>query len=115
MSINAEVARRRYRDSMVAILLRVMAMLALMLMPHGLAHAPAFAQASAASAGHCTDQEAPDQAPEADCALSCSATPAMDATMPKSHARPREPRSVDPVASFAGIVLEIATPPHKLA
>lgn len=115
MSIKAGVARQRYRNSMIAILFRVMAMFALMLMPHGLEHAPVFAQASAASADHCTDQETPEQAPEADCALSCSATAAMDATVPKLRVPPQEPRQAGPAASFSGVVVETATPPPKRA
>ena len=105
---------------MAALLFRLMMVIVLLLMPHGLARAPAQAQAShpIASAGHCTDLEDHGQSPkstEVDCAISCSVMPATGYATSAPVVPPRRPRSIGPVASFDGIVPEIATPPPKRA
>lgn len=112
-----------YSALMVRRLLRLLTMIAVLLMPFGMAAAPA-APASghhagmAMPAGHCSEEAPTDNfgGGPADCAMPCSAAvPAADLSAVKS-------RSINVAAAepaleraLAGILLEIATPPPKLA
>ena len=105
---------------MAAVLLRLMALIALVLMPHGLASAPAHAQAAhyGVSADHCADQTDSDKAPastQVDCAMACSALQAAEAPLQAPVIGPKGPRLLALVTPFAGVEPEIATPPPKLS
>lgn len=109
-----------YGPRMAAAVLRLLTLIALMLMPVGMAGAPAMAQpapARHAMAGmdHCDDMPAKEQAPPAkmDCTAMCTALPATDAPLPEPVMNPKAPRAIATGAPFAGIVPEIATPPPR--
>ena len=104
---------------MAAALFRLMALLALMLMPHGLASAPAMAEPGnhATSAGHCEDQAEHDKAPaksHVDCAMACNALPASEPSVEEPLPMPIALRAIAPEIRFSSIVPETATPPPKL-
>jgi hypothetical protein len=119
MSVIARQASRHYWTGMAAAVLRFLALVALMLMPLGMA-APAAAHAPMASAPgeHCADQSQPDEtpAPKAmDCVATCTALPASNTPVPAPLAAPSPPRLIALADIFVGIVPEIATPPPKHA
>ena len=108
---------RPYGRAMVAAIFRMLALAALLLMPAGMAAGPALAQAAAASADHCADHQMPADAPaqpQAHC-TGCAALPALEAPPQIAGLLPEPPRMAAPVEIFSGIILEIATPPPKLA
>lgn len=110
-------AWRAYLTLMASALFRLMALVAVLLMPAGMAGAPAMAQPSSAAAGHCDEHQDPADAPskpQAHC-MACSALPAMEAPAPAETMVPKMPRLVARIAATASIVPEIATPPPKLA
>jgi putative hemolysin len=109
---------------MIAALTRLLTLLALVLMPLGMTSAPAAASPMPAghatpSANHCSEQgdedegETPDS--RADCTAMCTALPATDCPTPAMVLQPKAPRSIGMANPFDGIILEIATPPPKLA
>lgn len=116
------VGLRGYGARMRCLALRLLALFALLMLPFGMAAAPAQAHdmhpaASTMPADHCPDEDsAPDsQATFAGCAMPCSA--ALPADFPVTGPEvftggPSEP-SLGPTLS--GIELEIATPPPKLS
>jgi hypothetical protein len=108
---------------MAATVLRLLALVALIIMPFGMAATPALAlhadQAMTAGhavpAGHCGDQEAPEKAPaKMDCTAACTALPAANAPMPEPLFKPKVLRTITISVPFAGIEPEIATPPPRL-
>jgi hypothetical protein len=108
---------------MAAVVLRLLALVALIIMPFGMAATPALAQpadqAMAAGhgmpAGHCGDQQAPEKAPaKMDCTASCTALPASVAPTPKPLLKPKVLRTITISVPFADIEPEIATPPPRL-
>ena len=103
--------------------LRLLALVALLLMPFGMAAAPAESAvqhhpAAAMAIDHCPDQQSGDDRKGAvgDCAMPCSAAlPAVElapADSPPGRSAPMQ-LAVEPV--LTGLVLEIATPPPKLS
>jgi hypothetical protein len=126
---------------MTAALLRFLTLLALVLMPFGMAGAPAVAQPMAAdhaamamgggnqgsrlaqhggkiAGGHCDEQPVKDNAPapsKMDCTAMCTALLAADCPMPGPAMTPVAPRSIAAAVAFAGIEPEIATPPPRQA
>ena len=122
MSVIAGKGRDPYWAVMAAALLRLLALVALVLMPLGMAGAPAVAQqmpmdhaAMAMGAGHCDEQPEQDKAPPSkmDCAAMCTALPAADAPAPAPRLRLAAPRAVAIAVPFAGIEPELATPPPR--
>ena len=107
---------------MAAMLFRLLALVALVLMPLGMAGAPAIAQQmpmdhAAMGARHCDEQPGQGKAPASkmDCAAMCTALPAADGPAPAARMRLAAPRTIVIVALFAGIEPEIATPPPRQA
>lgn len=103
---------------MAAAILRLLALVALVLMPLGMGGAAAMARpapAGHAMSGHC--DEAPEQdrapAPDMDCTAMCTALPAADGPGPAPRMKPAVPRTLAAIARFAGIEPEIATPPPR--
>lgn len=122
MSVIVQTSSNPYGASMTAALFRLITLLALALMPFGMASAPAMNQPmpanhSMAQAGHCEGQPEEDQAPASkmDCTAMCSALPATDAPTPTPRLKLAAPRSTAIVVAYAGIEPEIATPPPRQA
>jgi hypothetical protein len=119
----AAEAGRFYLAPMLSRLLRFLAMIAMLLMPFGMAAAPAAPDighhASASMAGeHCP--EAPDEQDAggsvSGCAMPCSAAlPAGDETRVDSHPSIPAPLISWLSPAFSSVELEIATPPPKLS
>ena len=103
---------------MASLILRLMALLALVLMPVGMGAAPAATKAShAMSSEHCGGHdEDRDQPASRDmhCAA-CAALPAIEMPELASDLRPQLPRLVRSAHAKPDSILEIATPPPKLA
>ena len=96
-------------------LFRLLALFALMLMPAGMAGAPALAQTGTASS-HCDEHLPPANAPtqmQAHC-TGCAALPALDLAPALAEAPADAPPFVDRIEPLSGITKEIATPPPKL-
>lgn len=106
---------------MIAALSRLVAMLALVLMPIGMGTAAAAAHAPqvSAEAGHCSgaEQGAPDAPtmPAADCTVGCAAVQASVPAQTPVQIIPRQAPPAAFVAAISGIHLDIATPPPKRA
>lgn len=122
MSVIAGKALRSYEAAMAATIFRLLALVALVLMPFGMAGSPAVAQAmpanhAMAQKGHCDEQSDRDKAPahssqQMHCAM-CAALPAAEPPVPVAGLRPIAPRIIASVTPFIGIELEIATPPPR--
>jgi hypothetical protein len=101
----------------MAVLWKLIAMIALALMPLSMAGA-ATSPGQTASAGqpdHCSEHQQPVDAPSAPqvhCAA-CAALPAMHEPPATVELRPEAPRQIALVALMAGIEPETATPPPK--
>jgi hypothetical protein len=124
MSVIAGQGGGPYGAAMAAAVLRLLALVALVLMPLGMAGAPAIAQqmpmdhaAMAMGGGHCDEQPEQDKAPASkmDCAAMCTALPAADAPAPAPRLKLAAPLTITIVVPFAGIEPEIATPPPRQA
>jgi len=102
---------------MASAFVRLIALLALIAMPLGMASAPAAAQpASGAAMAHCDDQKAPDDAPAQQmlhCAV-CAALPAIDHVGAGAELRPEPLLHAAAVVRIEASEPEIATPPPKL-
>ena len=106
--------RLPYLRAMAAASLRLMALVALLLMPAGMAGAPALAQPVASASEHCGEHQQPaDTSSEAQkhCAA-CSALPAVDLAQASTLA-PVTPRVIAGMSATSGIQPEIETPPPK--
>ena len=106
-----------YCRSMVAPLLRLLAALALIAMPLGMAHAgpPAQSSPAALEMGHCAEHPQPSQAParqDGHCAacVVLSYSGAADAPI---ELIPQTPLSVPPTDLRVGLEPEVVTPPPK--
>lgn len=109
---------RDYRRSMAARLVRLIAFIAVLLMPFGMAAAPAMnAPAAAASDGHCGEHTAPPEEPAAmpDHCAACSALPGIDSPAPVTARAPAIARRLVAVTPFDGIEPDTITPPPKLS
>lgn len=102
---------------MASAVLRLLALIALVLMPLSMASTPASAQPGvSAPAGHCDDHQQPAKAPagpQMHC-TACSALPAMDAPAAVAEMTPQLPIRIALARFLAGIVPDTATPPPKL-
>ena len=123
MPVIVAKASRPYDATMVATVLRLLALVALIVMPFGMASTPALAQPAdqamatghSMPAGHCGDQQAPDKVPaKMDCTAACTALPASIAPMPDPLLKPKALRTITIYVPFADIEPEIATPPPRL-
>lgn len=121
MSVIVQTASRPYGAQMTAAFFRLLTMLALVLMPFGMASAPAAqpmpADHAMAATGHCDEQSDQEKAPshssnQMHCAM-CAALPASEPPAPIAGFLPTAPRIIATVAPFNGIELEIATPPPR--
>ena len=120
MSVIVQTASPPYVAAMIAALFRLLTLLALVLMPFGMASAPASAQpvdhAAMAQAGHCSELPDEDKAPvskQMDCTAACTALPASSSPLPAAPLEPQTPRTIAIAKPFAGVALEIATPPPR--
>ena len=120
MPVIVQTASLPYVAAMVAALFRVMALLALTLMPIGMASSPATAEtvehASITQAGHCGEQPDGKKAPASksmDCTAACMALPASSSPVPAGPLRPRTPRTISIAKIFTEVVPETATPPPR--
>jgi hypothetical protein len=110
-----------YRQRVIAAFSRLLALLALVLMPVGMGAAPAAAHAPqvAAEAGHCGDaqQGAPDAppVPAADCTVGCAAVAAPAPAQAAATLLPKETPATALIAAITGMEPDIATPPPKRA
>lgn len=110
-----------YGSAMAAAILRLLALIALTLMPIGMAGAPAVAgpaPAEHAMAGmaHCDEMPAKEPAPpqsKMDCMAMCTALPASFGAAPAPRMKPVAPRAIAVSAPFSGIEPELTTPPPK--
>lgn len=106
--------------TMTAAVLRLLALIALVLMPIGMASAPAAASGMPAdhamAAGHCEGQSRSDEAPapNMDCTAMCAAIPAREPVAQAPLFQRAAPRTIAFAFAFEGIVPETATPPPKL-
>lgn len=122
MSVIVQTSPSHYGASMIKALLRLFTLLALALMPFGMASTPALAQPmpanhAMAQSAHCDQQPDEDKSPahssqQMHCAM-CAALPASEPPTPIAELRPTAPRIITAVSPFKGIELEIATPPPK--
>ena len=105
-----------YWARMASLLFRLLTLLALVVMPLGMAGAPAAAEpVAAAHSGHCDDQRAPAQAPTHDathCAT-CAGLPAMEPAVEPLPSQPRAEVQAPPARFLHGLHPDIATPPPK--
>ena len=105
-----------YVAGMPAVVLRLFTLLALALMPLGMASSPALAAATpAAAAGHCDEHQNPADAPakmDMHCAT-CAALPA-DEPARVAELRPQAPILISAIHAVSDNQPEIATPPPKL-
>jgi hypothetical protein len=100
---------------MIAAVTRLILLVALALMPVGMASAPA-AVPVAAAAKHCDEHQQPADAPakmDMHCAT-CAALPAIQAPVRDPELRPEMPRFVRASSALSDTELEIATPPPRL-
>ena len=122
MSVIVQTAASHYGAGMIAVMLRLLTLLALVLMPFGMASTPAVAQPMPAShamaqSAHCNQRSDRDKSPvhssqEMHCAM-CAALPASAPPTAGAELRPTAPRIIAAVSPFNGIQLETATPPPK--
>lgn len=117
MDVFASFDANRYFPLMASAVLRLLALLALVLMPLSMASATASAQpAATAPAGHCDDHQQPTKAPagpQVHC-TACAALPAMDAPAEIAEMAPQMPLLIALASFLAGIEPDTATPPPKL-
>ena len=102
---------------MASFVLRLMALLALVLMPVGMGAVPAMAAAPMASSEHCGEHSKDQRKPasmDMHCAA-CAALPAIAGPEQGAELRPELPRLVRAVHAMVNSVPEIATPPPKQA
>ncbi len=107
---------------MAAAFAKLMTLIALVLMPIGMASASAVASpvdhAAMSQSGHCGDQGEDDQAPDAkrmDCTAACTALPPALEPVFAPMLKPLGQRMIAVAAPFKGVVLEISTPPPRLS
>jgi hypothetical protein len=122
MSVIVRTTSNAYGARMTAALFRLVMMLLLVLMPLGMAMAPAAVQSlpaahQVAQNGHCDERPGQDKAPaqssqQMHCAM-CAALPASTPPSPSVGLLPSTPCMIAAVSPFNGIELEIATPPPR--
>jgi hypothetical protein len=110
-----------YIAAMASTLIRLVALMALILMPLGMGAAPALVapgphSMTMAVSGHCDGQQDPDKAPaqkQMNCTAACTALPAPSAPVLPPALKPTARRMSGVDTIFTGIEPEIATPPPK--
>ena len=120
ISVIVQKASAIYGTGMASAVFRLLALVALVIMPLGMSSAPALAGAvdhAAAPAGHCDEQPVQDEAPQSkmDCTAMCTAIPAADVPTSAPALQPKAPRTMAISAPFSGVEPEIATPPPRRA
>ena len=123
IAVIAGAASRAYGRGMPRLALKLITLLAVLLMPLGMAAAPAAVAAdhhpAAAAIEHCPDSQlpSPDVAGGlAECAMPCaSALPAWDYPPPAAGPTPQQPAERRVEHRLTGVLMEIATPPPKTA
>lgn len=121
MSLIVRTGLEPYVAAMASALIRLVALMALILMPLGMGAAPALAASghhnmTMAGPSHCDEQQDPDMAPAQkpiDCTAACTALPAPSAPVLAPALKPTAARMTGAVTIFTGIEPEIATPPPK--
>ena len=101
---------------MVAAVTRLVLLVALALMPMGMASARAAVPVTAA-AGHCDEHQQPADAPakmDMHCAT-CAALPAIQVPVGDPELRPEMPRFARASSALSDTEPEIATPPPRLS
>lgn len=105
---------------MASAFLRLLALVALVMMPVGMGAAPAAAakadHAMMAGEDHCAPQQQEDgkAPPQAmDCTAACSALPPVAMPVPGRSLRPATPRALLAARTFEQKIPEIATPPPR--
>ncbi len=119
MPVIARQGSQPYLRPMASAVLKLVAFLAVLLMPLGIATAPAAAEPHSATAasGHCDEHQKPAEAPaepQAHC-TGCSALPAMEAPAAAGEARPQAPMLLALSDFRAGVEPDTITPPPKLS
>lgn len=120
------VNRQVYRVPMRSVLLRLLATLAVMLMPLGMAAAPAatshhqritMAMPMPMPMQHCPEPAVPgSNSAFAHCAMACAAAlPAISSPEPLAQPVVRSSPQVPAITALAGVEPDIATPPPRLA
>jgi hypothetical protein len=103
----------------MAAVFRLLALVALVLMPFTMAAAPAGAHAmpQAMTQDHCGDHPDAPAAPAdmAQCMLMCAALPAAEPLTVFAPDLPKAPLRLNRVKPIHGIILDIATPPPRLS
>lgn len=99
---------------------RLIALIALVLMPFTMAAAPteAHAMPQATASDHCGDHSDRQSAPATDmaqCMLMCAALPAAEPLAVIAPDLPKAPLQLARIRPFHGIILDIATPPPRPA
>ena len=110
-----------YIGAMLTCWIRLLTLIAVALMPFGMASAPASVMPlKSVQAGHCDDHkgEQRDLAPAApaEAKLHCASCTALPALHGSFEPEPLEPAGIEPdvlAGSFGGIQPEIATPPPR--
>lgn len=100
---------------MLAAVMRLILLVALALMPMGMASAPAAVEVAAA-AGHCDEHQQPAETPakmDMHCAT-CAALPAIQVPVGDPELRPEMPRFARASSALSDTEPEIATPPPRL-
>lgn len=119
ITVIAHLGGRAYFERMLRALLSLMAVLAVALMPAGMALAPAAAHAATIAAstseGHCdsTEQDQGKASGMVDCKATCGALTAAPARVVEPLPLPAPPPAIGPARRFSGIILDIATPPPR--
>lgn len=105
-----------YVGLMPVVVLRLVMLLALAIMPFGMASAPAVAATvSIAAAGHCDEHQKPADAPakmSMHCAA-CAALPAADLVI-VDELKPQAPKLISAMNALSDTKPEIAIPPPRL-
>ena len=109
-----------YSLRMISRAVRLLALIALVLMPFTMAAAPAEAHAKPQGMGeeHCGDHQAPDAPRSSDmaqCMLMCAALPAGESIKVTAPQVLKAPRQQAVLKQFQGVILEIATPPPRIS
>jgi hypothetical protein len=109
-----------YRLFMQSLFLRLLLLVAVALMPFGMAAAPAASvqhqQMAGAATQHCAEKESNGGTTQvlADCTMACAAAlPAADLPPPDGPAASRMRGQPTFIPTLSGIELEIATPPPR--
>lgn len=112
-----------YRVRMRSVLLRLFAALAVLVMPFGMAAAPAvpthhqkMAMTVPMPTQHCPESAPGSNVPLAHCAMACSAAlPAVSSAEPFAYQVVRSSPQIPALKTLSGIEPEIATPPPRFA